>query len=155
MTPDQRRHKEYQEEYQEWRIAFNERKALFMAICELRGWKTPNNQEYFRMTHLLSKHYYVFRTKEKKIIIFDDPYIPSIALERQRILVARGWQLQHLPTRMSLRVAGKCQPSLLAAPNTQVDLKFIQTLLKTAGFTGNMVLRESFQAAGLLTPTEN
>ena len=118
MTPDQRRHKEYQEEYQEWRIAFNERKALFMAICELRGWKTPNNQEYFRMTHLLSKHYYVFRTKEKKIIIFDDPYIPSIALERQRVLVERGWQILHLSTRMSLRVAGKCQPTLLAAPNT-------------------------------------
>ena len=141
MTPDQRRH-------QEWRIAVNERKALFMAICELREWKTPNDEKHRHMLNLLSRHFYTFRTSDKKIVIMDDPYIPSVALERQQYLVDRGWQLQHLSTRMSLRVAGKCQPTLLAAPNTQVDLKFIQTLLETAGFTGNMVLRESFQAAG-------
>ena len=137
-----------QDLHREWEIAFKEQKERFMAICEFRAVKTPNDEKHRHMLNLLSRHFYTFRTSDKKIVIMDDPYIPSLALERQRVLVERGWQILHLSTRMSLRVAGKCQPTLLAAPNTQVDLKFIQTLLETAGFTGNMVLRESFQAAG-------
>lgn len=134
--------------HQEWEIAHHERKALFMAICKFRVAKTPNDEKHSYMLNRLSRHFYVFRTSDRKIVIMDEPYIPSAHLESQQFLIDRGWQCQHLPSRMSLRVAGKCQPSLWAAPNTQVDLKFILALLEAAKFTGNMVLRESFQAAG-------
>ena len=137
-----------QELHKKWGIAFCERKSLLMNICELRPAKLPNDEKYRKMANQLSRHFYTFRTKDKKIVVLDDPYILSSAIERQQYLLHLGWQLQRLPTRMSLRVAGKCQPSLWAAPNTQVDLKFLLTLLETALFTGNMVLRDSFKAAG-------
>lgn len=93
-------------------------------------------------------HWRTLRTKDKQVVLFDNPYIWSEALERETQLISRGWQVLHLPLHMSWYIAGKCQPRLLAPPKSRADLPYLQLLLETAGFKGNFALTNEFILGG-------
>jgi len=93
-------------------------------------------------------HWRAFRTKDKQVVLFDNAYIWSEALEREPELLNRGWRVLHLPLHMSWYTAGKCQPRLLVPPSSRADLTYIAQLLGTAGYIGNFVLTQDFIESG-------
>jgi hypothetical protein len=86
--------------------------------------------------------------KDGRPVLFDNPYIPSEYLEQEYRLLALGWRIEHLPLHMSWYVAGKCQPRLLAPPNSKADLDFLSLLLSVTGYEGNFKLTKAFAKEG-------
>jgi hypothetical protein len=93
-------------------------------------------------------HWRAFRTKDKQVVLFDNPYIWSEALEREPELLNWGWRVLHLPLHMSWYTAGKCQPRLLVPPSSHADLTYLAQLLGAAGCIGNFVLTKDFINGG-------
>ena len=86
--------------------------------------------------------------KNRWLILFDNPYIPSDQLSQEWRLQALGWRITHLPLHMSWYVAGKCQPRLIAPPKSKANLDFLSLLLDVSGFQGNFTLTKAFAAEG-------
>jgi hypothetical protein len=87
-------------------------------------------------------------TKGGQPVFFDNPYVPSTHLEQEGQLVNDGWRALHLPLHMSWYVAGKCQPRLLAPPNSKADLDFLSLLLDVSGYEGNFTSTSKYACAG-------
>lgn len=95
---------------------------------------------------LLSDHGRWF-AKDRQQVLFDNPYIPCHLTPESR-LIEQGWRIKHLPLHMSWYVAGKCQPRLIAPPNSKADLDFLSLLLEVSGYEGNFTLTRAFADSG-------
>lgn len=84
-------------------------------------------------------------TKDGEPVLFDNPYAPSLHLQHEGILIDDGWRALHLPRHMSWYVAEKCQPRLLAPPNSKADLVFLALFLDVAGYEGNFTYTEEYR----------
>ena len=118
--------------------------ALLMQICQLRRTSRYHSLSYLLANECHVDHWHVWQTLGRDLLIFDDPYIPSMHLQKEALLIGVGCRVLHLPTHMSLYVAGKCQPRLIAPPKSKVDLAHLLALLDAAGFVGNFALTLGF-----------
>jgi len=119
----------------QWLIARDEGWKRFLAHSDAKACKgrTCNWSDHGR-----------WFAKDGRAVLFDNPYIPSEHLAQGWRLLALGWRIKHLPLHMSWYVAGKCQPRLLAPPNSKADLDFLSLLLDVSGYEGNFTLTRAF-----------
>ena len=114
------------------------KKALMAEICGLKRASQCEPQEHFFVDR---PHFW---QRKRQLVVWDDPYIPSQALENEATMRRNGWRICHLPTSMSLYVAGKCQPRMLAPPDSKADIDHLAELLRLAQFRGCFALTEKF-----------
>ena len=110
-----------------------------IGINAVYGWgNRPNHSGLF------IDHFECFKTKDKQIFIFDSPYIPSASLETENYMLRMNFRIYHLPLHTSFYIIGKCQPRLIAPPNSKADLVQIAKRLALGGFIGNTTLTHDF-----------
>lgn len=93
---------------------------------------------------LLVDHFECFKTKDNQIFILDSPYIPSQYLDNEHHMLRLNYRIYHLPPHTSFYIIGKCQPRLIAPPNSKADLVLVAKKLLLGGFIGNTALTNKF-----------
>lgn len=122
------------DKWEEWR----RKETLAAAVIGLKPTTRQLPQKGLQIDH------FSVWTRGRDLVVWDDPFIPSLALENEEAMRRGGWRIRHLPTSMSLYIAGKCQPRLLAPPGSKADIDHLAELLQLAKFRGCFALTEKF-----------
>ena len=99
-----------------------------MNICGLK-----KTRQYVQGVNWVD-HHWILKGRDRQIVIHDNPYDPSTHLENEHRLLKSRWRIGHLPTRMSIHVAGRCCPRFLAPPNSRANIDELAVLLQLADF---------------------